>query len=101
MSATGSRKNNEGIEIQKRILENDDEYLKYLLKKIVEEATELQHATATAEIEVELADIYEIIDAVLDLKGKKRKDIDAIESEKRAKNGGFAKRILMLGKNQK
>jgi predicted house-cleaning noncanonical NTP pyrophosphatase (MazG superfamily) len=91
-------KKNEGVDIKTRILEDDGEYLEYLLKKIVEEATELQNATAAADIEVELADIYEIIDAVLGLRGKTRKDIDVIEAEKRQKNGGFAKRILMLGK---
>ncbi|MFA6376218.1 MAG: nucleoside triphosphate pyrophosphohydrolase [Candidatus Paceibacterota bacterium] len=92
-------KKNEGIEIKIRIMDDNNEYLEYLLKKIVEEATELQNATETEEIIVELADIYEIIDSILEAKGKTREDIDIIETEKRKKNGGFKKRILMLGKN--
>jgi predicted house-cleaning noncanonical NTP pyrophosphatase (MazG superfamily) len=92
-------KENEGIDIKMAVAADNSEYLKYLLKKIVEEATELQNAEAASDVEVELADIYEIIDSILELRGKTREDIDIIEAEKREKNGGFKKRILMLGKN--
>ncbi|MCU0653314.1 MAG: nucleoside triphosphate pyrophosphohydrolase [Candidatus Pacebacteria bacterium] len=91
-------KKNENIDIRTRTLGNDEEFLKYLLKKIVEEAAELQNAAVGTDVEVELADLYETIDAVLKVRGKTRQDIDAIEIEKREKNGGFEKRILMLGK---
>lgn len=93
-------KENEGVDIQTRVLDNDDEFFKYLAKKIVEESVELQNADNVDDLMVELADIYEIIDTIIELKGKTRGDIGGIEDEKRLKNGGFEKRILMLGKNK-
>ena len=81
-----------------KILKEDGDFLNALLQKMVEEAVELQKSAENNNLEEELADIFEIIDAVLALQGKSREDIIQIQNEKRKKRGGFTKRILMLKK---
>src|SRR4051812_9732899 len=82
-----------GVEVETKILESDNEYVKYLLKKMLEEAAELEHAEQKGNTKEELADIFEIIDALLKVKGLTTEDIRAVQKEKREKNGGFEKRI--------
>ena len=86
-----------GLMAQTRVL-NDNEYLKYLLKKMVEESTELVHSLEKGNMEEELADVLELIDAILKFKGWQMEDIIAIQKEKRQQNGGFEKKILLLEK---
>lgn len=87
----------DGIDVPTRIL-NDEEYLTYLLKKVVEEAEELSGAETDSNLVEEIADVYEIIDSILALKNVSREEVLAVRDEKREKRGGFDKRILMLGK---
>jgi predicted house-cleaning noncanonical NTP pyrophosphatase (MazG superfamily) len=89
---------NEGIVVPTRTLTNDKEYLAYLLRKVREEAEELSEATTDSNIIEEVADVYEIIDTVLALKGIERSIVLASQKDKREKRGGFSERILMLGK---
>jgi predicted house-cleaning noncanonical NTP pyrophosphatase (MazG superfamily) len=93
-------KQNEGVEPKTRILEDDAEYLDALAKKIVEEAAELQSSLKEVDgnFEEKLADIFEVIYAILKLKNKSIEDVIPIHEEKRKKRGGFDKRILMLEK---
>lgn len=87
-----------GIDPETRVAENDDEYFGYLLKKVVEEAEELRHSAEHDNLEEELADISELIDALLKLRGKSRRDLETVQMEKRQKNGGFDSRIIMHSK---
>jgi predicted house-cleaning noncanonical NTP pyrophosphatase (MazG superfamily) len=87
-----------GTEPEQRILNDNEEFLDYLLKKVVEEATELQHSGEQNNLEEELADLLELIDTILLLKKKTMEEVTAIQKEKREKRGGFGKRILMLKK---
>lgn len=62
---------------------------KELLKKLIEEAKELE---AEAEISAgELADLQEILDQLIKNYGLTKADIKAKQAKKRAANGGFAK----------
>jgi predicted house-cleaning noncanonical NTP pyrophosphatase (MazG superfamily) len=88
-------KEKEGFEPTYRTLENDTEFLEALLKKASEEAAELQASLRNDNLEEELADLLEIIDTIILLRGKMNEDIKAIQAEKREKRGGFEKRILM------
>lgn len=88
-----------GKQPPQRMLSDDKEFLSYLLKKTVEEATELQHSVEHGNLTEELADILELIDTIVILQGLSKDDILAVQKEKRAKNGGFEKRILMLSKD--
>jgi predicted house-cleaning noncanonical NTP pyrophosphatase (MazG superfamily) len=88
---------NEGLNIESRNLNKDEEFLFYLKKKLSEEVAELNVAVGEG-VEEEIADIFELIDEIVKLRGKTKKDIILVKNEKRKQNGGFKKRILMIGK---
>lgn len=77
-------------------LETDDEYLSYLLKKVVEESTELEYSQAHGNMQEELADVLELVQAILKVKGWTMEDVAVMQKEKREKNGGFDERLVML-----
>ncbi len=79
-------------------IKNDKEFFHYLLKKMVEEARELEYSKDRGNTQEELADILEIIDAILKLKGWIFEEIRELQNKKRSKNGGFEKRIILLKK---
>ncbi len=91
-------KQKNGTDVPTRILESDQEFEKFILKKIVEEATELAHSLEAGNMIEEIADVTELIDTLLKLKRWSSEDVDKVQEEKRGKNGGFEKRILMLHK---
>lgn len=88
----------EGQKANFRIAENDEEYLNFLLKKLVEEAQETQKSPAHNNTQEELADVFEVIYAILSLKGWTIEEIINIQKQKRGKNGGFEKRYILLEK---
>ncbi len=70
---------------------SEEEYRTKLLDKLVEEATEFIYAPS----EEELADIVEVLDAIIDLFGF---DIEEIENMKMAKlknRGGFREKLIL------
>lgn len=94
----------EGVEVPTRILEDDVEYEAFLRQKIKEEAAELAATERDDHTIEEMADLEELVDALLALKGLSRAQVIAAQTEKREIRGGFSKRILMLEgvkKNQK
>ena len=84
-----------------RTLDTDAEFLKYLFKKLTEESIELQKSKVHRNLEEELADILEIIDAILKVEKKTKRDIAVVQRKKRKERGGFKKRILMLPHGRK
>ena len=64
----------------------------------MEEAKELEYSLKHGNTQEELADLYEVLDAILKVKGWKKSGIVKIQTAKLKKNGGFEKRILMLEK---
>ncbi|WP_101910011.1 nucleoside triphosphate pyrophosphohydrolase [Marasmitruncus massiliensis] len=68
-----------------------DAYIKMLDAKLHEELTEYQ---VSKEIE-ELADLLEVIQAVVKARGYSLEDLERIRHEKADKRGGFEKRILL------
>lgn len=86
-----------GTDLNCRIANSDEEYLYFLLKKLCEEAEELKN-TNPSELSKEIADIYEIIDAIIKLQKIDKKQIKTYQKTKRKDNGGFKKRILLLSK---
>lgn len=89
-----------GKQAKLAIAKNDTDFLNYLLKKIVEESVELAHSQEHGNTQEEIADVLEIIDTILKLKGWTKEDIETIQKEKREKNGGFEKRLIMIEKPQ-
>jgi predicted house-cleaning noncanonical NTP pyrophosphatase (MazG superfamily) len=78
---------------------DDDELLAYLLKKIREEAQEVASSQTDSNLVEEIADLREVIDTILALRGISIAEVDAVQSEKRTKRGGFEKRLIMLAKS--
>lgn len=60
--------------------------------KLVEEAIEFRES---GDME-ELADLFEVVDAILAHNHWNEEDVRKIQKEKAAKRGGFAKRILLI-----
>lgn len=72
--------------------EVDEEHYAILLKnKLVEEVNEYLEA----ENKEELADILEVMDALMKLMNFEKEEVLAIQKQKREERGGFEKRILM------
>ena len=88
----------DGRDPKVEIIKNDDEYLSYLLKKMIEESVELEYSLRQGNTQEELADIFELIYTILELKKWTLEDIIAVQKEKREKNGGFDKRLLLISK---
>jgi predicted house-cleaning noncanonical NTP pyrophosphatase (MazG superfamily) len=75
------------------------EYLKALGEKLVEEAKETAIALDSPDCDAllyELADLYEVIDAILALKGIEVSQAIAKQGEKRQERGSFQKRLQLL-----
>jgi predicted house-cleaning noncanonical NTP pyrophosphatase (MazG superfamily) len=86
----------EGVSVPMRTLDDDTEYETYLRRKIIEEAAELAATETNDHTIEEMADLEELIDALLTLKKLDRAQVTAAQEQKRRKRGGFAKRLLML-----
>lgn len=76
----------------------DEEYRKFLLKKIEEEAHELANAEDKEHITEELADIMELIDTILETNGLTLEEVRKVQKSKAEIRGGFKCKILMLEK---
>ena len=77
-----------------RILEGK-EYLKELYKKLHEECNEVEMAKNKEEITMELADVYEVLLAVMLYNDIKLEEVEASALIKRNKRGGFSKRLYL------
>jgi len=85
----------DGADPQIRILE-EEKFLEALFKKLEEEVSELISARDNKkEVEKEIGDIYEIIEAIIENCGLDRGEILRLKGERREKRGGFAKRIFL------
>ncbi|MFB2898565.1 nucleotide pyrophosphohydrolase [Aerosakkonemataceae cyanobacterium BLCC-F50] len=74
---------------------SESEYRQALRQKVVEEAEEVAVADEQNLI-TELADIYEVIDAIVETYGINRDLIIAEQIRRRQERGGFQKRIKLL-----
>lgn len=71
---------------------SDEEYGRELCVKLLEEAQEVQKATSQQELASEIADVFEVTDALLQLHGIDMQTIQKIKEEKLNKRGGFTAR---------
>ena len=85
-----------GKKVKTRILEDDKEYLQYLLHKVEEEANELANTTDKEHLIEEMSDVTELLDTILEFSGLDWETVKKVQKEKAEKRGGFRKRILML-----
>lgn len=75
---------------------NDEEYDRELKKKLVEEAQEVLLATSRKFLIEELADVFEVIDALQLLHSISLEDIVAVQKTKREQKGGFLSRKFIV-----
>jgi len=73
----------------------EEEYRQALLAKLVEEAQEAFQA-GTDRLVTELADLYEVIDAVLAAHGIDRETVLQVQAQRRSERGGFEQRLKLL-----
>ena len=75
---------------------NKKDYILELRKKILEEAKELNEGSGHSNLIEELADIQEIMDALLKVKNVKFSEFRKIQTKKRQKRGSFEKRLFLI-----
>lgn len=78
-----------------RILENE-EYLKELRTKLVEETNEYLEADSKTESVEELADIMELLHALAEFHDNTIEKLEQIRVEKAEKRGSFKERIYLM-----
>ena len=84
----------DGHQYEVRVASNE-EYTQLLMAKLVEEAQEVATASDD-EIVKELADLYEVIDALISAKSIDDKAIRLKQQERRLNRGGFKNRLCLL-----
>lgn len=84
-----------GVKFNSRIM-GDEEYKKELLQKVVEEAQEVLVAIDDPmELIKELADLNEVIEAVVIAYELDETEIQKVKQERRDSRGGFEKKIFL------
>ena len=74
---------------------SEEEYRRALLEKLVEEAREAK-ATSGQGLVRELADLHEVIDAVIEAFDVERAAVLAEQQRRRTERGGFTRRFRLL-----
>ncbi|PJF31665.1 MAG: nucleotide pyrophosphohydrolase [Phototrophicales bacterium] len=74
---------------------NDTDYKQALRNKVVEEAQEVS-AASDDDLITEIADLYEVIDALIAIYGLSKSDIIQKQHERREIRGGFDKRLKLI-----
>ena len=77
-----------------RVLD-EAEFVTALENKLLEEVQEMR--ASKAERKVEIADIYEVLDALIRAYGFSKEEIMALKEKKRQERGGFEKRLFLEG----
>jgi predicted house-cleaning noncanonical NTP pyrophosphatase (MazG superfamily) len=71
---------------------DDKEFLIELDKKLEEELQEYQESKSVEE----LADMLEVIQKIIKLRGKTLEEFEQIKEDKKAKRGGFEKNLFLI-----
>jgi predicted house-cleaning noncanonical NTP pyrophosphatase (MazG superfamily) len=74
---------------------SENEYRQALREKLVEEAQEAAAANEH-DLVTELADLYEVIDALMSCYGVTPENVRATQQRRRSERGGFEQRIRLL-----
>ncbi|MGN7948952.1 phosphoribosyl-ATP pyrophosphohydrolase [Microbacterium sp. 22215] len=80
-----------GISVHVRTVTSHEELLSFLMAKLLEETAEF-HATPNVD---ELADIFEVLDALMGTLGVERAAVDARKRAKAAERGAFVDGLVL------
>ncbi|MBF2056731.1 MAG: hypothetical protein IGQ45_05780 [Cyanobacterium sp. T60_A2020_053] len=80
---------------------SDHEYQQALKDKLLEEVQELLISKNSQEIEEEIADIYEVLDSLIDIFGLNQEKIKDIQVQKRIDKGSFRANIKLVSVTNK
>lgn len=72
----------------------DEEYAAYLKKKLLEEIEEFYCARDNLHRVEEMADLLEVINAIMGFYGLAAEEVELLRQKKFAQRGGFSKRII-------
>lgn len=86
----------QGRTMETETIYDDQIYWNYLKKKLIEEAIEVTEAGNTTELIEEIADLQEVISAILKLKKMSAIDVTTIQARKKEERGGFDQRTVLL-----
>lgn len=78
-----------------KIILGDDAFDQALREKLIEESAEVRLATSKDELIEELADLQEVIQALLRHHSIDKSDLEAIQLKKREAKGGFQNRTFV------
>lgn len=84
-----------GKEVSTKILTNED-YVKALKTKCLEEVDEYMKAKTDEEAKEELADIIEVLNAIAKTHESSMEEIESIRLQKKQVRGGFQDRIFLI-----
>lgn len=84
-----ARMKQEGVIVNSKIL-SDQEYIAELKRKLLEEAEEVANTTNYKALTEELADVLEVIDAIIKTSKITKADVEQVKLEKRNINGDFS-----------
>ena len=84
-----------GSDLETKVL-SDQEFEEELVKKVLEEATELTKASSREELVSELGDVIDVLDEVRVLKNISDEELSAAREESNARKGGFKERIFLI-----
>ncbi|MCA9375330.1 nucleoside triphosphate pyrophosphohydrolase, partial [Candidatus Dojkabacteria bacterium] len=74
---------------------SDSEFIKELIKKILEESNEMVNVSDQDELKKELADVYEVLDYLKEALKLTDEELEDLKKRKRDKNGGFSERMYI------
>lgn len=84
----------DGVRYQVDVLD-DAAFRAALLEKLVEEAGEVGAAEGRSERVKELADVLEVVEALLEVEGVGWDEVRGVQEERRASRGGFQRRLRL------
>ncbi len=91
-------KNRTGKYPKTRAAVSGPEYLEFLVKKLMEESVELAASINGASAREELADVFEVIEAILKIKKWPRHSIVNLQKAKAKQKGKFNRKFILLKK---
>jgi predicted house-cleaning noncanonical NTP pyrophosphatase (MazG superfamily) len=84
----------DGVRFEVGVL-NGRAYRDALLAKVVEEAEELREAAAREDVVKELADVLEVLEALMQADGIDVEQVRAVQAARRRDRGGFERRLVL------